>query len=313
MKDRMAASDTQSRPSMLKDLLLSFRPVQWTKNIVVAVAFFFAYWDKAHTASIGLEALWTVIPAFACFCMLSSAVYLMNDIMDVETDRNHPEKKFRPIAAGRISTTLAASVAFLLLAGALGGAWYLSKAFAVVAGAYAVMQVFYTLWLKRIALVDVFVLAAGFVLRAVAGAEVMPGVTISPWLLLCTFLLALFLALCKRRHEKVVIASTSNLSRPSLGQYDKALLDQLIGISACATIVCYAMYTLSPETSRKFGTPALGFTIPFVIFGIFRYLDLVYRHESGGRPEKILVTDAPMIVNMLLYGMTILGIFLLTR
>ncbi|MBA4386398.1 MAG: decaprenyl-phosphate phosphoribosyltransferase [Verrucomicrobia bacterium] len=292
---------------------MALRPMQWTKNAVVVAAFFFAYWDHLRGQPIAAADLLIAIPAFVCFCLLSSAVYVLNDIKDVEADRNHPEKKFRPIAAGRISRGRAGILGALLLLGACTGSWFLSREYAMVAAAYAVMQVIYTLWLKKIALVDVFVIAAGFVLRAVAGAELIKGAVISPWLLLCTFLLALFLALCKRRHEKVVVSETADLSRPTLQNYSQQLLDQLIAIAAGSTVVCYAMYTLSPTTVEKFHTSALGFTVPFVVFGIFRYLDLVYRHEKGGRPEKILLTDIPMLANLVLYGAAVLVIFLVTR
>jgi 4-hydroxybenzoate polyprenyltransferase len=167
--------------------------------------------------------------------------------------------------------------------------------------------VVYKVALKRVALVDVFVIALGFVLRAVAGAVVL-AVAISPWLLLCAFLLALFLALCKRRHEKVLVSDTT--VRESLDAYNAHLLDLLISITAAATIVVYAIYTLSPETCQKFQTHGLGFTIPFVMFGIFRYLDLVYRHEKGERPEKILLTDIPILVNLALYALCTALVFL---
>lgn len=308
-----AAAQPESR-GYFADLFMELRPLQWTKNLVVLAAFFFAYWDKSRAGQFVTADLLKAIPAFACFCLLSSAIYVLNDIMDVEADRNHPEKKFRPVAAGRVSKSAAALLGLVLLALAGAGAWFfLTVEYLMVAGAYVLMQIIYTILLKKIALVDVFVIAAGFVLRAVAGAEVIEHVTISPWLLLCTFLLALFLALCKRRHEKIVISETASLSRPTLNGYDKTLLDQLIAISAGATVVSYAIYTLWPKTVEKFGTAALGFTVPFVVFGVFRYLDLVYRHDKGGRPEKTLVTDIPMLVNLILYGATILVIFLMTH
>jgi 4-hydroxybenzoate polyprenyltransferase len=191
-----------------------------------------------------------------------------------------------------------------MLAG-LTAAWFLSREFFLVVAAYVFLQVLYSFGLKKVALIDVFVIAAGFVLRALAGAVVI-SVPISPWLLLCAMLLALFLGLCKRRHEKVVEEDFSGETRPTLKQYDQKLLDQLIAIVSAATIVCYALYTLWPDTVEKFGTTNLGFTIPFVIFGLFRYLDLVYRHEKGGRPEKILMTDAPLLADLALYGLCVI-------
>jgi 4-hydroxybenzoate polyprenyltransferase len=177
----------------------------------------------------------------------------------------------------------------------------------VLAG-YVMLQLVYTAWLKRIPLVDIMFIAAGFVMRAVTGALAV-SVPISPWLLLCTFLLALFLALCKRRHEKNLLENGSaDKHRAVLEKYDPQLMDQLITIVAACTILAYSIYTLLPETVQKFGTHALGITIPLVIFGIFRYLDLVYRHGKGGQPEKILLTDLPLLASIALFGLTVLTV-----
>jgi 4-hydroxybenzoate polyprenyltransferase len=185
----------------------------------------------------------------------------------------------------------------------------LAPQYALVLAAYVMLQAVYSLGLKRVALLDIFVISAGFVLRAVAGALAIE-IEISAWLLLCAFLLALFLALCKRRHEKVNLADLDGRQRRSLDHYDARLLDQLIAIISAATVVCYAIYTLAPDTVSKFGTNRLGLTIPFVIFGVFRYLDLVYRHDKGDRPEKILLTDIPILANLVLYGVAVMIIFL---
>jgi 4-hydroxybenzoate polyprenyltransferase len=200
-----------------------------------------------------------------------------------------------------------------LLAVGLAAAFALAPPFGATVAGYAAIQAAYSLWLKRVALVDIIVIAAGFVLRAIGGAAVL-GLDISPWLLLCAFLLALFLALCKRRHEKLLLdGDAAGRHRPSLDGYDERLLDQLIAVVSAATIVSYAIYTLSPGTVAKFGSAGLGFSIPFVMFGIFRYLDLVYRHEKGGRPENVLLTDIPILVDLVLYAATIVAVFLLTR
>ncbi|MCX7591381.1 MAG: decaprenyl-phosphate phosphoribosyltransferase [Kiritimatiellae bacterium] len=302
------------RPVRVPALVLALRPAQWTKNAVIFAAFFFAYWDRTRQTQLTLDDLiFRVLPAVILFCLLSSAAYLFNDVLDLALDRGHPTKRWRPIAAGQVSTTVATGVSFILLILTLPSAWYLSRPFGTVALTYMVMQAAYSLWLKHVPLLDVLVIASGFVLRAIAGAVVLDRVTISPWLLLCTFLLALFLALCKRRHEKLLFNNDSSLAgpqRPSLGKYDETLLDQLIATSAGATIVSYAIYTLWPHTVEKFGTNALGFTIPFVVFGVFRYLDLAYRHEKGDRPEKVLLTDVPILVNILLYVVAVAVILL---
>lgn len=288
-------------------IIRSLRINQWTKNAVVLAAFFFAFWDPAQSPEL-IGSLLRVIPAAMVFCVVSSSIYLLNDIKDREADRAHPLKKNRPIAAGELSIRTACCVLSALLAIGCAGAWLLAPQFLCVIAGYVVLQVVYTFGLKRLALVDVLVISAGFVLRAIAGAVVL-HVQISEWLLLCTFFLAIFLALCKRRHEKVMLNDLAKDHRPSLESYDEKLTDLLIAIISASTIVCYSMYTLSPMTVEKFGTSKLGFTIPFVVFGIFRYLDLAYRHGKAGRPEKVLLTDIPTFINLILYGIAAVLIF----
>jgi len=294
------------------DILQALRPNQWTKNIVVFAAFFFALGDR--TLEIPLSSFFQVLLACIFFCLASSGIYIINDLRDLEADRVHPAKKYRAIAAGRVSLPLITGVSILLLGIALGGALWMSKPFTLILSIYIGLQFIYTFWLKQIALVDIFIIALGFVLRAAGGGLAMPvPIPISPWLLVCAFLLALFLALCKRRHEKILLEGAAGTHRASLEFYDSKLLDQLIAIVSATTIVSYAIYTLSPETAHKFGTSMLAVTIPFVMFGIFRYLDLVYRKEGGGRPEKTLLTDVIMIVDLCLFGLCLLGIFIYTR
>ena len=302
-------SPSASRPR-LADVIRSFRPNQWTKNLIVFAPFFFALGDR--TQSVAPILAIRVVFASAMFCLVSSGIYLLNDVQDRNVDRFHPVKRLRPIAAGLVPVPIAIALAVLLLALGFSGSLWVAPRYAATVAAYVLLQVAYSYWLKRIALVDVFVLAIGFVLRALGGAVVVK-VAISPWLLLCAFLLALFLALCKRRHEKLLLAGEDTGHRPSLEQYDAKLLDQLIAIVSAATVVSYSIYTLWPDTVHKFGTVLISLTIPFVIFGIFRYLDLVYRKDGGGRPEKILLTDGPTLINLALYAMTVLGIFLFTR
>lgn len=290
------------------DLWREIRPRQWTKNLVIFVAFFFALGDKhQHMAP---AAFWSAGLAFLIFAITSSAIYIFNDLKDLARDRAHPVKCQRPIAAGRIPIPMAWALMALLLGAGLAGAWLFSCRFGLVISAYIILQAAYTLWLKQLALVDVFVIASGFVLRVIAGG-VAVHCAISPWLLICAFLMALFLALCKRRHEKRLMLETENLqSRPSLAASDERLLDQLIAIVAGAVIVTYAVYTQWPETVLKFQTHRLGLTIPFVVFGLFRYLDLVYRQAKGDQPEYILLTDIPLMISMILFGLAALGIIL---
>lgn len=287
----------------------AMRSRQWPKNAAVLAAFFFALGDPAQRVT--PRQFLIVAQAAAVFCLASSAVYVFNDILDRERDRAHPVKRLRPIASGELPLSGAVGLSAGLAAFSLAGAFALSVPFAQVLCAYLAMQIFYSIALKRVPLVDVIVIAAGFVLRAIAGARAI-NAAISPWLLLCAFLLALFLALCKRRGEsRRLDPTTQAAARPALRAYDERLLDQLIGIVASATVACYAIYTLWPDTVAKFRTHRLVYTVPFVLFGMFRYLDLVYRHEEGGEPENVLLTDFPTLANLALYVAAVLFILLI--
>ncbi|MBP5510365.1 MAG: UbiA prenyltransferase family protein [Kiritimatiellae bacterium] len=297
------------RPPRLPAFLRVLRPAQWVKNGVVAAAYVFARWDPSQAArATGVRPLVDMALAVAAFCLVSGAVYVMNDLKDIEADRRHPIKRLRPLAAGELAPGAAKALLVLSLALASALVFFLPWAFGALLGGYALMQVAYTYFLKRVSYVDVFVISIGFVMRAAAGALALT-VRISPWLLLCTFLLSLFLALCKRRHEKVLLENEADGHRAALAGYDRKLLDLQIGVTASATLVCYAIYTLSAETVARFHTNRLGLTIPFVVFGLFRYLELVYRHDAGGRPEKVLLTDKVMICTVLSYLATVVLIF----
>lgn len=295
------------------DWLRLLRPLQWSKNGIILAAFFFARWDPAQAEHVaGWQPVVKVLLALLNFSLLASSVYILNDVADRKADVRHPEKCLRPVASGRIKPQQALLVGLLLALASLEAAWRLAPAFGLLALGYFLLQVLYTTLLKQVAILDVFMIAFGFVLRAIGGAAVI-GARISPWLLLCTFLLALFLALCKRRHEKHLLAGAETEHRRALGGYNLRLLDQMIAVVASATLLSYALYTLNPETIERFGTPALGFTIPFVLFGLFRYLDLVYARGHGGRPERTLLTDRILIVTILLYGLTALIVLWLAR
>ena len=301
------------RRGTLRDWISLLRPAQWTKNGMVLVAYFFARWDPSQQAHVaGRQPFLMSLLAMAGFCLLSSGVYIMNDVLDRKADALHPVKCRRPIASGRIAPSSAMVLSVLLLAISMATAWRLHPNFGWVVTGYLALQNANTCKLKQVAILDVFMIALGFVLRAIAGAAVIE-VRISPWLLLCAFLLALFLALCKRRHEKRLLTGSDTDHRQALGGYTEALLDQLIAIVAGSTIITYALYTLSPETVGRFGTSGLGFTIPFVMFGIFRYLDLVYTGEAGGRPERILLTDRVLIGTIILYIIAAAVVFLLAN
>ena len=288
------------------DLIHALRPRQWTKNAVIFAPIVFAMGDA--TLQIPFSNFGKVAWATACFCMASSGVYLINDLKDREQDRAHPFKKYRPIAAGKVRPGLAGSISIGLILSACVLGYTASPELAQVLGGYVALQLAYTFLIKRLAMIDVLVIASGFVLRAIAGAVVI-GVTVSPWLLICTFFLAIFLGLCKRRQEFVDRDMQSNqATRRSLDPYDERLLDQLIGMIASCTLLCYSVYTLDAETVEKFGTTQLSFTLPFVIFGLFRYLYLVYRRDLGERPEEVLLTDMPLLIDLALYGLTVIYI-----
>ena len=235
-------------------------------------------------------AVWPALAAFAIFCALSGAVYLLNDVADRAKDRLHPEKRLRPIAAGRLAPRHAIAVAALLIVVDLALAARLSRPFALTALAYVLLLGAYSAWLKHVVIVDVLVVAIGFVLRAAAGALAI-DVAISGWLLICTILLALFLALGKRRHEVLTLEADAARHRPILAEYSAGLLDQMIAVVTASTVTAYALYTMSPETVAKFHTPLLPATLPFVLYGIFRYLYLLYRKQLGGNPSELFLSE----------------------
>ncbi len=274
------------------------RPAQWSKNLLVFAGLLFG--RRLFDAASVLGA----VSAFAVFCVLSGVVYLVNDIADRESDRRHPLKAQRPIASGALPVRTAVGVALVLGAVGLAAAYVIGPAFAAVAAAYLALQILYSFPLKHIVIIDVLTIAVGFVLRAVGGA-VAVHVEISRWLLVCTILLALFIALAKRRHELVLLAGDAATHRPILGEYSAYLLDQMIGVVTASTLISYVFYTISPETQAKFGTAWLGLTIPFPLYGIFRYLYLVHQREGGGSPSDLLLTDRPLLACVALWALTV--------
>jgi 4-hydroxybenzoate polyprenyltransferase len=285
---------------MLAALVASLRPRQWVKNL-------FIFGGLVFGQLLFTPALWTSVGAFVIFCGLSGAIYLLNDVADRDKDRLHPEKRSRPIAAGRLPVPHALVAAVVLIAGGLAAAVWLSPLFALAAVAYVVLLSAYSAWLKHIVIVDVLVVALGFVLRAVAGALVV-GVAISGWLLICTVLLALFLALGKRRHEVLTLEADAARHRPILAEYSAALLDQMIAVVTASTVTAYALYTMSPETVAKFHTALLPVTLPFVLYGIFRYLYLLYLRHLGGNPTDMVVRDRALLLNTFLWLVVVLVI-----
>ena len=280
--------------SAVANLIISLRPDQWTKNLIVFAALVFAVklFDPA--------ALALASAAFLIFCALSGSVYLINDVSDREADRRHPLKRLRPIASGALGAGTALGWAVGLSVVALAAAYALRPLFAVAAAAYLALFALYTHTLKHVVILDVMSIAIGFVLRAVAGGLVI-GVPVSDWLLVCTILLALFLGLAKRRHEITALADGASGHRRILEEYDPYLLDQMIAIVAAATLVVYIIYCASPDTAERFGTHLLVLTTPFPIYGIFRYLYLVHQKDEGGNPTWLLLNDRPLLADVLLW------------
>jgi 4-hydroxybenzoate polyprenyltransferase len=285
------------RRSTAASLLVSLRPDQWHKNLIVFAALIFA------VKLLDPAALARATAAFLIFCAVSSVVYLINDVADRDQDRQHPVKRLRPIASGELSPGTALTFAAVLGAAALAIAFWLRPAFGVAAAAYLALFVVYTGSLKHIVVLDVMTIAIGFVLRAVAGGLVI-DVHISNWLLVCTMLGALFLGLAKRRHEMTLLTEGAGGHRKILEEYDTYLLDQMIGVVAAATMVAYIIYCASPETRAYFGTEWMVLTTPFPIYGLFRYLYLVHRKAGGGNPSDLLLNDRPLLACVLLWGLT---------
>jgi 4-hydroxybenzoate polyprenyltransferase len=280
-------------------LFVALRPRQWAKNVFVFAALVFA--GRLTDPTMLLRAC----GAFGVFCLLSSAVYLLNDVRDRDSDRLHPSKRHRPIAAGEIGPGTAWAVSAVLAVGGLLAAFALSSGLCGVAVAYLIFNLGYSFGLKRIVILDVMIVASGYLLRALAGALVL-DVAISRWLVLCTGLLALFLGFVKRRQEIAGMNGGSE-TRPILKEYSLPFLDQMIAIVTGATVVAYSLYAFSPEVAQKLGTEHLGLTIPFVLFGIFRYLYLVHQRGVGENPTTVVLTDLPLIVDVALWGVAVVG------
>jgi 4-hydroxybenzoate polyprenyltransferase len=287
--------------AMLRGLVRSLRPHQWAKNLFVLAPLVFAH-GLASPLVVGRG-----LVAFVAFCAASSAVYLSNDLRDRERDRHHPLKRHRPIAAGTLPVAAAVAAALVLLAAAGGMAAALGSAFSLVLVGYLVLNLFYTLGLKEVVILDVLLISIGFVLRVLAGGAAV-GVEVSRWLLLCTIFLALFLAFSKRRHEIELLDEEARRQREVLSDYSPAFLDQMINVVTASAVVSYALYAIAPETTEKYDTQDLIWTIPMVLFGIFRYLFLVYQRPETKNPTEALLSDAPFLVNLVLWGGAVIWI-----
>jgi 4-hydroxybenzoate polyprenyltransferase len=303
--------------AMLWELLRAVRPRQWIKNVFVFGALAFSE-----------ERLWTrplsvllVVGTFALFCMAAGAIYLINDIVDIEKDRAHPKKRNRPLASGRLRPGIALAVAIALMLIALPGAYLLDSldpqgadfSLLGVILAYILIQgLLYTYLLKNIVILDIFTIAAGFVLRAVAGAVVL-DIPISSWLLICMGLLAVFLGLGKRRAELVLLEGGATDHRRILDEYSVPMLDQLISIVTAATIIAYTLFSTTAATLKHASYSAMLLTVPFVVYAIFRYIYLIHHQRGGGTPEDLVLKDRPLGLSIVLYGLTVLALLFYYR
>lgn len=283
----------------IRNYLLLLRPVQWNKNLILLAGVIFS------RNVFKIDLLLRSIEALGIFCLLSGTVYAINDIADLEQDRKHPEKQKRPLASGEISIGEGLIVA--LISGCLGImlASRLGKGFLAVSAIYLGLSLAYSFALKHVVVLDVMVIAIGFVLRAMAGVEALksidPAVLMSPWLLVCTLFLALFLGFNKRRHEITLLAQDASLHRATLDQYSIEFLDAMIAVVSASTVIAYSIYTIWPATVEKFNTDKMIYTLPFVVFGLFRYMYLVLIGNKGGSPSEILLEDIPLVVDILLW------------
>jgi len=277
------------------------RPAQWAKNLFVLAPLVFG--DLLLNERAALRALLALL----AFCCASSAVYLINDLRDREEDRRHPLKCRRPLAAGTLGVPAAVTAVIALIAAALALAVWLGLPFSAILGAYLLLNVLYTLWFKHMVILDVMSISLGFVLRVEAGAQA-TGVEVSRWLFLCTTFLALFLAFSKRRHEITLLAGAASGQRPVLDHYSPAFLDQMINVVTASSVVAYALYAVSPETVQKYHTQDLVYTIPLVLYGIFRYLYLMYQRPGERNPTEAILRDPPFLINILLWGLAVLWI-----
>lgn len=281
----------------LRGLLTEMRPREWSKNLLVfsGVIFSRSLTDPHN--------LWISLLGFIVFCCASSGVYLFNDLCDLKEDREHPLKSKRPLASGALNVNLARVVMVLLFAAATIGALWLSHGFALIIAIYLATCLAYSLRLKDIVILDVILIASGFVLRAISGA-VLIGVEVSEWLVLCTSMVALLVGFGKRRHELVLLEETAGNHRRSLSDYSIEFLNSVMNICAGAAVITYALYTRADETILRVGSNGMLLTIPFVVYGVFRYLFLIHKRQEGGDPVHILFHDRPTLLNLLLWILT---------
>jgi len=276
------------------EIVKSLRVQQWIKNFFVFAPLIFSQ------NVFNLPLLIKSSLAFVLFCLLSGAAYILNDIQDLEEDKIHPVKSKRPLVSGKVKKNHAIIACVFLVLFGLIGAYLLNVHFFIALLIYFILQIAYSGWLKHVVIIDVFLIATGYLIRVIAGGLAIE-IQLSPWLFICTILIALFLALSKRRHELVLLDKNAEIHRAILKEYTPQLLDQMISVVTASTVISYCLYTVSSETVAKFGTKNLLFTVPFVLYGIFRYLYLVHQKDEGGSPEALIIKDKPLLVDLFLW------------
>lgn len=281
---------------MFKLLILELRPKQWTKNLLLFAGVLFT--ERLNDP----VSVWRAVAAFAIFCALSGVVYIINDLMDLQSDREHPQKRHRPLASGQLPVSVAIIASAILAPAALVAAFLLGVSFGLWALGYFVLLTLYSVHLKHVVILDIMLVAMGFVIRANAGIEVLRGmdgeIKVTPWFTVCTLFLSLFLAICKRRNELVLLTSNASRHRRVLEDYSESFLDQMMAVATTGTIMTYALWSVLGQF------PGMIYTLPFVLFGIFRYLYLVYKRDEGGAPEIVLLTDRPLQINIVCWLVT---------
>jgi 4-hydroxybenzoate polyprenyltransferase len=285
----------------VRGLIQLLRPHQWTKNLFVFAPPLFA--KKLFDPHCVL----VVSAAFFLFCVASGSVYVFNDIVDAKADRLHPRKKLRPVASGATSVSAAAVLSFLLFTAAVGLSFWLDRSFGAIVVCYLLVNACYSLFAKGLVIVDVLCISFGFFLRILGGSVIL-DIYLSNWIIICGVLLSLLLAFSKRRHEIVLLSENGGSPGPALEGYSPHLLDQFIVVVTAATLVSYMIYTMDERTVEFFGTRKLVFTIPFVLYGIFRYLYLVHRKQDGGDPALVMLTDRPLLISIVLWVILCLAI-----
>ncbi len=273
------------------------RPNQWIKNLIVFADLLFS--KNLFNLSKDIDAF----IGFIIFCLITGCAYMINDLVDLEKDRLHPFKSRRSLASGSLNKTTAIKIIVIVCFLCFPLAFYMNTLFGIIILVYLLLNIGYSIYLKHVVIIDVITIAAGFVLRVLGGAVII-SVIPSNWLILCTILLSLFLGFSKRRHELVLLEDKSSSHRKVLSYYNTYFLDQMIAVVTASTLICYALYTMSEHTIEKLGTSKLIYTVPFVLYGIFRYLYLVHQKEEGGNPSEALFTDMPMIINVILWVIT---------